>query len=242
MFFEKEHLLFLLYAFSVIAITIFLIVLMAYKNGIYFFGIIGILFLVFSLIFVNKLDKIASKTILYSSLVVYPICFLILKINEHIFQVQGFDPLMLQYLDGYSFKFDLNYYKLTTIIIMFLSVCISLDIGISYIVSLEEVDRDLQTNKLSLLKQLEKNISEKILGININTLIFSFVAGNISYLIFLNDFKYNISSILNSKIICFEITQITFSLISSIAFISISKKIFEKIYIKNLKGEGFDSS
>ncbi|OIM12122.1 hypothetical protein ATX55_11780 [Oenococcus oeni] len=64
---------------------------------------------------------------------------------------------MLQYLDGYSFKFDLNYYKLTTIIIMFLSVCISLDIGISYIVSLEEVDRDLQTNKLSLLKQLLKN-------------------------------------------------------------------------------------
>lgn len=34
--FRKRAFAFLLYAFSVIAITIFLIVLMAYKNGIYF--------------------------------------------------------------------------------------------------------------------------------------------------------------------------------------------------------------
>ncbi|EKQ57196.1 MULTISPECIES: YibE/F family protein [unclassified Clostridium] len=198
---------------------------------------IGALFIsFFSLFFINGFNK-KTLSSLFSVIIVIFLVMLItysMSINA---KIQGFSNEQTETVAYLSLYVQLNFSKIVICEILIGLLGAIIDVSISISSSMNEIYKnDPQISKNSLFKS-GMNIGKDILGTMTNTLLFAYISGFMTLIIYYSELNYSLSTIFNQKIFCSEVFQIISCGIGIIFIIPItaflaSRILFFKLQLK----------
>lgn len=174
-----------------------------------------------TLFFTNGLNK---KTVssLISVLIVLILTLLITSKVGTDAKIQGFGREQAESIYYLLPNAQFNFTKILISEVMFGLLGAIIDVSISISSSMNEIyQNNLLISKESLFKS-GINIGKDILGTMTNTLLFAYIAGFMTLLIWFNKFNYSISDILNAKVFGSEVFQILCSGIGIILIIPVT--------------------
>jgi len=169
------------------------------------------------------------RAFLSVTLVVLLIMLLIFKIATDA-KIQGFSSEQSETISYLSLDIQLDFTKIVVCEFLVGLLGAIIDVAISIASSMHEIynNNKLFTSKTSLLMS-GINIGKDILGTMTNTLLFAFVSGFMTLIIWYNKFNYSISDIINNKVFGSEILQILCSGIGIILIIPITALVTARI-------------
>jgi uncharacterized membrane protein len=106
-----------------------------------------------------------------------------------------------------------------------------IDVSISISSSMYEVYRGNSSISKNSIFSSGMNIGKDILGTMTNTLLFAFIGGFTTLIIYFDQLKYSISDILNAKVFCSQVFQILCSGIGIVLIIPVTAFVTSKILV-----------
>lgn len=192
-----------------------------------FIGAILISF--FSLFFINGFNRKTLSSLLSVIVVIFLVMFITydMGINSNI---QGFSNEQTETVAYLSLYVQLNFSKIVICEILIGLLGAIIDVSISISSSMNELNKnDPKITKNSLFKS-GMSIGKDILGTMTNTLLFAYISGFMTLIIYFNELNYSISTIFNEKVFCAEIFQVLSCGIGIILIIPITAYIASEIF------------
>jgi uncharacterized membrane protein len=191
-----------------------------------FIGAIFISF--FSLFFINGFNKKTFSSLLSVAIVILLVMFITYDMGTSA-KIQGFSNEQADTVAFLSLYVQLNFSKIVICEILIGLLGAIIDVSISISSSMNEVHKnDPLVTKYSLFKS-GMNIGKDILGTMTNTLLFAYISGFMTLIIYFSELNYSISTIINEKIFCSEIFQILSCGIGIILIIPITAFITSRV-------------
>lgn len=183
--------------------------------------------LIISTIILFFLNGVNKKTISsFISVTIILIIFTIITITfGNLIYIQGYSEETIEAIGYLTYNTGINMLALSNSIIIIGLIGNINDTSIAISSALHEVH--LNNPKLSK-KELffsGMNIGRDILGTTTNTLFFAYLGGFMTLFIYFQDFQYNFSAIINSKVFAIEFTRIMLSGIASFLIIPLTSII-----------------
>ncbi|WP_297421988.1 YibE/F family protein [Clostridium sp.] len=196
---------------------------------------IGALFIsFFSLFFINGFNK-KTLSSLFSVIIVIFLVMLItysMSINA---EIQGFSNEQTETVAYLSLYVQLNFSKIVICEILIGLLGAIIDVSISISSSMNEIYKnDPQISRNNLFKS-GMNIGKDILGTMTNTLLFAYISGFMTLIIYYSELNYSLSTIFNQKIFCSEVFQIISCGIGIILIIPITAFLASRIFFFKLQ-------
>lgn len=181
-----------------------------------------------TLFLINGFNKKTVSSFLAVCMVVLLTILLVYKIGPAA-RLQGFsneNPGRAAYL---SYYVHVDFSKLVMCEILIGLIGAVIDVSISISSSMHEIfSNNLYNNKHDLLKS-GINIGRDILGTMTNTLLFAYIGGFMTLLLWFDITKYPLSELINSKLFCPEVFQILCSGIGIVLIIPVTAIITSAI-------------
>lgn len=215
--------------FISIFLNIFLLLILVILIGWGFNPLIStlIICLVISTIVLFFLNDYNQKTI--SSFIAVLITLIIFATITIIFNsriyIQGYTEETLQDIGYVTYNTGLNMISISNCVIIIGLIGTIIDTSIAISSALNEI---YQNNPKLSKKELflsGMNIGKDILGTTTNTLFFAYLGGYMTMLIYFQDFQYDFSTIINSKLFAQEFVNILLSGLSSTTIIPLTSFI-----------------
>lgn len=215
------------------SILFFMLILIAAKMDpikITFVGCITITYV--TLFYINGLNKKTISSLFSVTLVIFITMFITYDIGNNA-KIQGFGVEQSETISSLSLYVQLNFSQIVIcqVLIGLLGAIIDVSISISSFMY-EMYKHDPSISKSSILKS-GMNIGKDILGTMTNTLLFAYIGGFMTLIIYFNELHYSMSSIINAKVFCSEVFQILCGGIGIILIIPVTSLITANIlYLK----------
>lgn len=149
-------------------------------------------------------------------------------------KIQGFGKEQAETLATLSLYIQLNFSKVVICQVLIGLLGAIIDVAISISSSMQEIYISNSTITKSEMVKSGMNIGRDILGTMTNTLLFAYIGGFMTLIIFFNEVHYSMSDILNAKVFCSEVFQILCGGIGIILIIPITAFITSNIiFYKN---------
>lgn len=213
---------------------LFMIILIDYKINPIKVTIIGCIVISYiTLIFINGLNEKTISSLISIILVVIVTMLMTYKIASNA-KIQGFGNEQMESISYLSFYVQLNFVQISICEILIGLLGAIIDVSISISSSMYEIYKNnLLKTKYELLKS-GMNIGKDILGTMTNTLLFAYIGGFMTLIIYFNELHYSIGDILNAKVFCSEIFQTLCGGIGIILIIPVTAFITSGIlFLKN---------
>ncbi len=184
-----------------------------------------------TLFYINGINKKTLSSLLSVLIVVLTTILLTYRMGQGA-RIQGFGKEQAEgvtYLSLYI-HLDLSKVVISVIIIALLGAIIDVSISISS--SMNEIYALEPTISKSRLIRSGMNIGKDILGTMTNTLLFAYIAGFMTLILWFGVYNYTISEVINSKVFCEEIFQILSSGIGIILIIPVTAIITSLILME----------
>jgi uncharacterized membrane protein len=186
-----------------------------------------------TLFYINGINKKTVSSLISIIIAVLLTMLLTYKIGNDA-KIQGFSYEQFETISILSLYVKLNFSKVVICQILFGLLGAIIDVSISISSSMNEVfQNNPLITKISLLKS-GINIGKDILGTMTNTLLFAYIGGFMTLIIYFNELHYTILDILNRKVFCAEVFQILSSGIGIILIIPITAFISSRILFLKL--------
>ena len=188
----------------------------------------------FSLFFINGFNKKTLASLI--SVVIVIVLVMLITYNMGInAQIQGFSNEQTDTVSFYSLYVQINFSKIVICEILIGLLGAIIDVSISISSSMNEIYKnDSLITKYELFKS-GMNIGKDILGTMTNTLLFAYISGFMTLIIYLSELKYSIATIINEKAFCSEVFQVICCGIGIILIIPITAFITSKLLFLNSK-------
>lgn len=161
----------------------------------------------FSLFFINGFNKKTFSSLLSVIIVIFLVMFITYNMSMNA-QIQGFSNEQAETVAFLSLYVQLNFSKIVICEILIGLLGAIIDVSISISSSMNEIYKnDPMSSKYSLFKS-GMNIGKDILGTMTNTLLFAYISGFMTLIIYFNELNYPISTIINEKVFCSEVFQV----------------------------------
>ena len=182
----------------------------------------------FSLFFINGYNKKTLASLI--SVVIVILLVMLITYNMGInAQIQGFSNEQIDTVSFYSLYVQINFSTIVICEIVIGLLGAIIDVSISISSSMNEIYKN---NTLITQHELFKsgmNIGKDILGTMTNTLFFAYISGFMTLMIYFNQLKYSLATIINAKVFCSEVFQSLCCGIGIILIIPITAFITSKL-------------
>jgi len=216
----------LIYNFFILFFMLFLISLKIDPIIVTFSGCILISYI--TLFYINGINKKTVSSLISVTLVLLITMLITYKIGNDA-KIQGFGNEQSETIAYLSLYVQLNFAKLVICQVLIGLLGAIIDVSISISSSMNEIHKnDLLISQRSLFIS-GMNIGKDILGTMTNTLLFAYIGGFMTLIIYFNKLQYSIADILNTKVFCAEVFQILCGGIGIILIIPITAFITSKI-------------
>jgi uncharacterized membrane protein len=181
-----------------------------------------------TLFYINGFSKKTVSSLLSVIIVVLINIILTFKMATAA-KIQGFSWEQAESISAMSAYIQLNFSTIVMCEILIGLLGAIIDVSISISSSMNELfNNNSSITKKALLKS-GINIGKDILGTMTNTLLFAYIGGFMTLIIWFYDLHYSALDILNAKVFCAEVFQILSSGIGIILIIPITAMITSKI-------------
>lgn len=188
----------------------------------------GIIISSITLFYINGFNKKTVSSLLSVTLVVLLTILITYKMGIDA-KIQGFGTEQSETISYLSLYVHLNFSKVVISVILIGLLGAIIDVSISISSSMNEIYKNnLSVTKNDLFKS-GINIGKDILGAMTNTLLFAYIGGFMTLIIWFRELHYSAEDILNNKIFCSEVFQILCSGIGIILIIPVTAYITSKI-------------
>lgn len=177
-----------------------------------------------TLFFINGFNKKTLASFISVIIVVLITILLTYKIGTDA-KLQGFSIENSGGATHLSYYVHVNFSSLVTCEILIGLLGAIIDVSISISSSMNEIFKNNNLIKKQDLLMSGINIGRDILGTMTNTLLFAYLSGFLTLLIWLNLIKYPISELINSKLFCPEVFQLICSGIGIILIIPVTAAV-----------------
>ena len=152
-------------------------------------------------------------------------------------KIQGFSNEQAESIAFLSLYVQVNFSKIVICQILIGLLGAIIDVSISISSSMNEIYKNNPLITNGRLFKSGMNIGKDILGTMTNTLLFAYIGGFMTLIIYFNELHFRVADILNSKVFCSEVFQILCSGIGIILIIPITAFITLKVlnYKKSAK-------
>jgi len=182
----------------------------------------------FSLFFINGFNKKTLASLI--SVVIVILVVMLITYNMGInAQIQGFSNEQTDTVSFYSLYVQINFSKIVICEILIGLLGAIIDVSISISSSMNEIYKNDSLIKKHELFKSGMNIGKDILGTMTNTLFFAYISGFMTLMIYFNQLKYSLATIINAKVFCSEVFQSICCGIGIILIIPITAFITSKL-------------
>lgn len=198
---------------------------------------IGALFIsFFSLFLINGFNKKTVSSLLSVMIVILLVMLITYNMGLNA-QIQGFSNEQTETIAYLSLYVQLNFAKIVICEILIGLLGAIIDVSISISSSMNEIYKnDPSVTKNSLFKS-GMNIGKDILGTMTNTLLFAYISGFMTLIIYFIELNYSLSTIFNEKVFCSEVFQVLSCGIGIILIIPITAFIASRFLLISLKSK-----
>ncbi len=181
-----------------------------------------------TLFYINGFNIKTVSSLLSVTLVIFLTMIITYKIGNNA-QIQGFGMEQSETISALSLYIQLNFSKIVICEVLIGLLGAVIDVSISISSSMYELYKnDSSISKPTILKS-GMTIGKDILGTMTNTLLFAYIGGFMTLIIYFNELHYSMSSILNAKVFCSEVFQILCGGIGIVLIIPITSFITANI-------------
>lgn len=183
-----------------------------------------------TLFYINGFNKKTISALLSVTLVVLLTILISYKMGTDA-KIQGFSSEQLESIAYLTLYIQINFTKLVICQILIGLLGAIIDVSISIASAMNEI---YINDSLIIQHNLFKsgmNIGKDILGTMTNTLLFAYIGGFMTLIIYFSELHYSMSDVINTKIFCSQIFQILCSGIGIILVIPITAFITSKILL-----------
>lgn len=214
--------------FNFVILFIMLILIVSKLDPIKVTIFVSIIISSITLFYINGFNKKTVSSLLSVTLVVLLTMLITYNIGTNA-KIQGFGYEQYESISSLSLYVQLNFTKIVVCEVLIGLLGAIIDVSISISSSMNELYKNnLQITKTNLFKS-GMNIGKDILGTMTNTLLFAFISGFMTLIIYFTELHYSIADVLNTKVFCAEVFQILCSGIGIILIIPITAFITSKI-------------
>lgn len=168
--------------------------------------IVCIIITCITLFFINGVNLKTVSALLSVTIVVFFTMLITYKLGIKA-NIQGFGSEQGETLSALSVYVQLNFGKVVICQILVGLLGAVIDVSISVASAMYEIYKDNpQASKQSIFSS-GMNIGKDILGTMTNTLLFAYIGGFMTLLIYLSELHYSIDEVLNAKIFCSDVFQ-----------------------------------
>ncbi len=186
-----------------------------------------------TLFYINGINVKTVSSLISVTLVVILTMMLTYKLGSDA-KIQGFGTEQVEGLAFLSSNIKLNFAKIFICQVIIGLVGAIIDVSISISSSMNELYKgDTEMSQGSLFKS-GMNIGKDILGTMTNTLLFAFISGFMTFIIFFHNSNYSFVQIMNAKVFCSEVFQILCSGIGIILIIPITAFVTSRVLYSKL--------
>ena len=186
------------------------------------------------LFLLNGFNKKTIASFISVSIILILFAFITFIVGNNAY-IQGYSEETVESISYVTYNVGLDLISLSNCVIIIGLIGNIIDTSIAISSALFEVKENNPKLKQSELFTSGMNIGKDILGTTTNTLFFAFLGSYMTLLIFYQDHKYDILTILNNKVFVSEIIRIMLSGIASFLIIPISSYITSLICTKGIK-------
>ena len=160
-----------------------------------------------TLFFINGFNKKTLSSLISVVIVVLLTMLMTYNLGNNA-RIQGFGTEQAETITALSIYVQLDFSKIVIcqVLLGLLGAIIHVSISISS--SMHEVYKNDPIISKRSLQKSGMNIGKDILGTMTNTLLFAYIGGFMTLIIYFNELHYTISDILNAKVFCSEIFQV----------------------------------
>ncbi|MDQ7095191.1 YibE/F family protein [Desulfosporosinus sp. PR] len=194
-----------------------------------------------TLFYINGVNKKTVSSFLSVTLVVLLTMMLVYKIAAAA-KIQGFSSEQSETISYLSLDVQLDFTKIVVCEFLIGLLGAMIDIAISIASAMNElyVNKLFTTPQSLLISGI--NIGKDILGTMTNTLLFAFIGGFMTLVIWFSKFNYSLTDILNNKVFGAEILQVLCSGIGIVLIIPVTAIITSRILLRDKSGSPCDDS
>ncbi len=157
-----------------------------------------------NLFFVNGIN-IKTKAALCSTGITIVVLFFLIVLFHQKAMIQGFGVEEIEEFNTFSFYVDVDYRVIGICTMVMGTIAAITDTAISISSAMNEVYVNNPLMKRFELFRSGITIGKDILGTTANTLLFSFIGGYLSLLLYFRDLDYSVGEAINSKVFSSEI-------------------------------------
>jgi len=212
--------------FIILFIMLFLIALKIDPIKVTFIGAIIISYV--TLFFINGFNKKTFSSLVSVTIVILLVMFITYKMGTDA-KIQGFSNEQAESIAFLSLYVQVNFSKIVICQILIGLLGAIIDVSISISSSMNEIYKNNPLITNGRLFKSGMNIGKDILGTMTNTLLFAYISGFMTLIIYFSELKYSIATILNEKVFCSEVFQIICCGIGIILIIPITAFITSKL-------------
>lgn len=181
-----------------------------------------------TLFFINGFNIKTVSSLLSVVIVVLLTMLMTYKIGNNA-KIQGFGSEQSETISYLSLYVQMDFAKIVICQVLIGLLGAIIDVSISISSSMYEIYKnDSSVTKGNILKS-GMNIGKDILGTMTNTLLFAYIGGFMTLIIYFNELHYSLADILNAKVFCAEVFQILCGGIGIILIIPITAFITSRI-------------
>lgn len=188
-------------------IVFVMIILIAAKLDPMKVTIIGCIIITFTTLMFTNGVNIKTVSSLISVTIVVLLTMLITYNMGNSAKIQGFGLEQIESIAYFSTYIQVDFTKVVTCQILIGLLGAIIDVSISISSSIYEIHSNNSSASQSNLFKSGMNIGKDILGTMTNTILFAYVGGFMTLVIYFNELHYKISDILNAKVFCSEVFQ-----------------------------------
>ena len=186
--------------------------------------IISIIISIIILFFLNGYNKKTISSFISVILILLLFTGITILLGNNIY-IAGYSEEAIESIGFINYNVGINMLPLANSIIIIGLIGTINDTSIAISSALYELHENNKKLKLKELFVSGMNIGKDILGTTANTLFFAFLGSSMPLFIYLQDFQYSFTAIINSKLFAIEFTRIILSGISSFLIIPTSSLI-----------------
>lgn len=188
-------------------IVFIMIILIAAKLDPMKVTIMGCIIITFTTLMFTNGVNIKTVSSLISVTIVVLLTMLITYNMGNSAKIQGFGIEQIESIAYFSTYIQVDFTKVITCQILIGLLGAIIDVSISISSSIYEIYSNNSSASQSNLFKSGMNIGKDILGTMTNTILFAYVGGFMTLVIYFNELHYKISDILNAKVFCSEVFQ-----------------------------------
>jgi len=189
-----------------------------------------------TLFYINGINKKTVASLISITIVILLTMLITYKVGTDA-KLQGFSNEQSETIAYLSLYVQLNFAKIVICQVLIGLLGAIIDVSISISSSMNEIHKsDLLITQKSLFES-GMNIGKDILGTMTNTLLFAYIGGFMTLIIYFNELHYSLADILNAKVFCAEVFQILCGGIGIILIIPITAFVSSKILFLKEKPE-----